>query len=778
MFSKKFIRLFSLALLSLLTSCQAPSLSITVTPTSPSSSSLPTTTKPTSPSSTSPNTSTSITPEVSKEKEVIDFLLNLPKEKNYKQDFYIGEKKHTAIRNENYYLTGIGGNGYALLSTLLPNLEKVVYSIHVDDKVTLYAPYAGSSSSGETSYVTEIDSFDYIVDFSTLEGELDPILFEDRGETLFTDDTGLLSIFAATLHVPTYVQQGYVTGANIAFDGSTLTYSLIQPSNVDETYKFKGKEGEGAIYDVGATTNEVLDSYVSSFNISSSGLPTNAISTLKGPQLVSQSEFDTVFDDGREEAPFGTSVVKYDEDQYEVVLNEGETQTQRYFRKNSDGYVSNEAIDGSNTIVPIPTSDYWDDYFHFPSDQGVLQEDFIRKVDDTTYHYFGADITDLYSALVSTSLGSSVYFPSADFIVEKDRVTKVKFYSNIQLSTDGATYRYLITSSLSYDAPTFDSLKPYEETDESLLLDSYFAPFEDESASYKTITENFDYQGSNYEVLVTPTDYAQTSKILSGLDEVTYEPIYTSSITGYFKNKDGKWQPYTASNESGDWAIKLTGVPLTTTIRELAHFTASGKAFTQNQEGAIVPKNGVYNPSQSLVLGYTGEGVDETTLQLFSDGTQLSSASYSYAAGHDSTGSATITYVLGSAENPVALDANLKAKLNQEQPFQEPTSWKEDTTVYNTLKKYFTDEQIDSFPYIYSTEEHNNWVVDDREDYVEMHTWIEKDPNYLTKLRSLFDERGYTRSKVGDLDYEYTKGNIKIKVHESTNVGFYFYKIK
>lgn len=753
--AKRTLLLALLATTGILASCRTGD-------TSPSSTPGPTGQEPTSssPSSSTPsNDSTGLSPSPSEvvpdgSQSSFDAYFRTLLEGNFKLSYTINNDAYSTISNDRYFIDHRTKSGYALL----PSVEGLsLYELSESNGKVSGRPSVRYDSS------TQVDQrHDLLADVNPLASLLskkssDYPTWSEAEKAYLLSDKEIVESLASLIDFD-IASLSTIAKTSFVYDASTKAvevtfYRFDQGANAYEPIR------SATFSEVGASKDEMVEAYISSFTLPSTSLQEDQLSLLTGDSLVIQGTDETYEEDSS--TPKNAVSFRYEYSPAGALFQNQQLLT-AYYRPGANGSIERYVLLGNNTLstdkanLPLvpnstPSHETFSDLTAAVKSYFSAEAKNFLQGTDGYFHYYGTrwnDASNLFKIQNDYRRFDDFYL-----IPQGGKIAQAVFVGKTASVNDGnPSYRKTTLTFLDPASNPIDLPKTVDQDDAD-------TPSIKEALAKLDTAKGFGY---TIQAGGSSSHYVSDSYVL------TYEGADKNAGTGYYQNAQGLWNfsfDKVAGTVSATGAVDKDG-KLTS---QYAKTTLDARLLSLSQDKAsIVQKAPISNIYEAVELGGAASGrlMGETLSFKFDDATKtITGATFRTVGGASSTTSeGSLDYDYDDA----GLPAELKAKLETLGTVAQGGSWDKENGVVGGIGDYLTADQLKAIPYISKADLDGSWQAYNPGGFLEFDNNL--DAAFFTEFKAKLSDpaSGFVDTK--------TNNNISIEdetIYHNEKVGIY-----
>lgn len=587
-------------------------------------------------------------------------------------------------------------SGYILLPSYLDGSKKLAYG-YTSASGSIHLQTSLSSEETGVPY-SDLSSFDGLTLLKEATDESFATLTMEEGENVFTSkDNALTRPFAKLMGMENDWFSGAIAAVSFASErAGELSFFL---SGVDENGQLVDyRYGQGILSSIGATKNEVLESYIGSFAYPEEVISASETSALLGSSLSSIASLKMIRLSDGSVLSERHSRADYDAGQLNAVISDG---------TGADEYVYVHDVSGNATRLTFDPVDRLEKETSLSKtwrELGWVKDSFqaeaFRKDSGNVYTYFGSDGNDLLYSLSQIAFQPAIDALTAEVV--DGRVASLKAVSGNLITTEGVPVRQEMEIQIAPTPMTIQRPTAPDESDENVV--AAFDALTRTGASYRGVTTNDIYQAGN-----SLTTYVN-SKVVYFEENIVSALGNSKDQQGYYQGKDG-WTKFKIENGV---AKAVNSPSLTLDLKQMTGFKVSPRALkldadqkTLRPAPYLAPLTPAVFPSMA-----SADEILSSSYRMNLENQKITSISYGVqSSGYVGTETMAIEYPQAGKE--IEAPADVMKLLSEMSPdFQEPTSWKEESPeVYDALLDFYQDPAVaDSVPYLYFPELSGRWT--------------------------------------------------------------------
>lgn len=709
-------------------------------------------------------------------KDLYSFLQEAS-EGNYTLSYRYDNKDYSDIYTKDYVYYGTEGGGVLSLPSYLEEEENLLYEYSLDseEKVVLGGCVYSVDENGNYIPSTSIVDYEYlslIKDPSM--GVTEKDIEEGEDGTLSSTDIYLCAILGGALGYGQAASYGVFDSVTFTSEEEgTWTFSL---SLIDE-YKdaIPQEELVGTITDVGTSSLESLESYRKDVSLPKDELTAEIASTVFSDSVHAKSTIYSV--SGENKSLAATMDYSFDPTHMHTTLSTSQGIDENLYVKADKegesiaiGDATLQKIDGENNVIGLPTQRQWSDY-DFPKEFETDILKATRKIDESTYHYYGYQADDFVSSLMRTFfVDSPMNVASLDFKVQDGKVHQI-LASFVETPNSDATayFHYEVVIDILPFEPIqeLESYAPIDNVTDK--IEASFAFLTGENVSYKVDAYSVEDKKAN------PESY-DGQKVIVTPDVVLIQEkdVLHTAVTGY-KKVDGGVLPFQVTAQNGEEIVRPLGEKLPGSLSSYIPFKASPNVFDIDDEGNYVLRPNVVYINRAIFSGPFGRVILPETLKMKTDEEgRITTITYDAEAVSTIKEQVDITDY-GTATIPEAL----QEKIDTLEGFVVPTTWGEESSDIAAKLTSFLGADAQSVPYVYVPDVYGKLVAIENEDNVHISSNDIQDYGktaFVTAYANKLLEEGYvvdSEAIAPNSGTVYVKGNVAIEVCKDDYNGIY-----
>lgn len=696
---------------------------------------------------------------------IFNFLKQAGTKNNYSIDFTWKNKKYTDVHTDSYFYFNLNDYGYVNLPLASDETKTGLYQVLFNngEKTQLGSLLLYTPDIGDTIIESSTQRDNSFTSFSNL----NPSIFNKKNGAYNSEDSTVINIFSYALGLTDWNRNKAFSGVDIIdFSNDSLTFKLIQPSNVNPKLVLTSEELTGKIYNIGSSKEEKMEKFQSEFKLPSEimkGDDTSSPLTVFESQTHLMTKTKIVLHTGDQNKEVSNSELKIDLEEGNFAIKQeenGNVVGENYVTNMETGELALEVLDATNKVIQEDVGFTIEDVTTPWNLNWSLKE--FRKNSDDSYHYYGMNPNTLFSAFTQTNL-ENVQLLGVDAFVLDNKISKLVATSIRQTDDKGNAYYYTFETEVDYTTkPTFDKITPYERIEgKTDIIENALSMFKDDNYRIE-VNDKSNLGTVNSTIYKTDNVYVSVSTNSNKL-----------SATGYYYT-NGTSQGFSISGDE----IVPQGEEVKKTIKEIASekFAISPNVFDIADDNSYAfIRNNVYKVGSYFVFSDSVEASGSNfKFNIDPDNYVFKSASASYNLMNFVKGEVSETFFYESLGETVEVPEQIMTLLKQLKPFKEPTSWQEENLeLYNSLVSVFGKDLAEQVPYYYSSSLYGNWQYHATSTAVDIYNGKASQEDYDNYLDKLV-ENGFVKQENSDpnaLD-TYIKGDLAIRV--SKLMGSYF----
>ncbi len=666
--------------------------------------------------------------EVEREK-ILDFINKARTANNYTYGYLgsDGSLVSPMVLTDDYIVDLNGTTATVALPSFEKDGEKLLYSVEKkNDKYEVLNALSYTDDEGVTSpyhSTTELNYLNLLTREDVNFGADDLLLQSDY---FYIEDANVITIFASMFGLGNYT--------------SYIQRAYIRPVKGDElqigfTPNFKDEDGSvstmidatiGIITHVGTSTHEGIESFLSSFSMSNEHLSTENLSFMKENILTYEASLYRYLDENidaiyaKEER-----TLDYKNNRASVLDYKNGAEELYTYKKGEQGELLEEYLSPTNTYETFYTGEKFDAFLPTLED---LDLEAFRKVDATTYRYFGYQYQNLVSSFTGDPDGMGVVINMEAKVDEEGNLLSIHADSREVLLAEQGVFHFEMDL-IFKESKVIDEITPYENVEDSkieIALEKF-----NSTAGYQITTYNIANETITSTLTVKDNIALWDKVVINTAPGSTNEYYHTYS--GFVYQEGSGVAPFVVEENEEEQLVARIYDDVDSSYTSIDDYIGLGKiapeVFSLENDGSLTLRKNVRKIEEILPLGPNGDFLIEGTLRFTFDEETSSFTGYQYKNTITAEDKALISY---GNDLPTNIDFSSLGGA-----FVAPTTWEEAVpSVYEALATTSWMEGYENtVPFLYNAELNDYWYLGNKG-----YTEIIISNNYSYLGSTLFDE--------------------------------------
>lgn len=698
---------------------------------------------------------------------------------SYQLDYVAGGVNATDVVTPDYLYYQPQGTGLIKMENIDNSIKSnnLLYYFGLQDgEVNIKGLAVDNSSQSVYSEIAQLDPmqfFNFNSNYKVEESDFKP---SNVAGSLYTDNNIVISIMASLLNQSSLQQQGYFEGVLFSKPSEdSLEFQMMTLDSADGQALVPSENGKGVFSNIGEASIPEVDAYLSeNLGKFGSSLPSSASNILKKDNLHYKTTLKELT--GNTTSTISTTTIDYTPDQVlEQLTNSSGVTSKVYYKRTENNLISEPTLNAKNEIKDLLIQKTPWSALGLPKD--VFSDSLFRKISDTTYRFFGADLSSLLYAFFQADV-SSYTWDYVDVILSKSgQLDSIEGYTVEQEVADpsnsGETttqkYKFEVTDFKEPDPiPDVTTLKPIAEVTNTLGV--ALNKLKDTSRNIK-ISSTDDQIGPLHAYI----NYYYTQNLI--LEEKKNSEYHGNTYnkndfeyTGYYKTDKGisnfkinKIDDRLIPLNSPDSKDSITNHWLNTVFDISSDVFELDKSDSSNKTFILRPEVDTLSGSFDF-FSHSEITFDKSTLKFkIDDQNNLKEIDFTFVA--PVARKETMTFEYGDS---ITIPDYPMQKIKETTDWTNYSSWSNETDVYNKLVSIFGKEFADNLPYVFDEDLSGNFLsLVEGENSLLIYN-SKENQYYFSKLKAKLKDNGYSSTD----DISFNKNGIVIEFTSSTKDGF------
>ncbi len=521
---------------------------------------------------------------------------------NYELVYLINEKEYRDVYNSSYVYYEFNQNGGVLIDSYDRDAypQKILYQYEIkNQQVHVLSALLGDNRQPLTN-TTEFDFMPLINDpkFKVTESDIEV----GTNGSFYTDDKNLILILATVL--------GYYEYAIYdLFD--RIVFHISKQGAITFTLQMYSTDGNmiltdvdwGRFENIGNAKNSLMENFIKNYQLPKTLITNAQAMPAFGSTISTHSEVTLHYGDD-EPKIIATNDVDVNENYLKVSsVDETTKKVSSQVYKSVDGFANICGINAFNQPTILNQNIKWDE---LNWSKNLFEQNTIRQIDSSTYHYFGLYADALFYSLTYLSIDT---VKSIDFKVENNKIVEMNTELSASFDSQSNTlYHYSIKTSFVEPRAIKEPTSLSVNSEENNKIKESFSHLK----AYKRFRATaYDFENKNTKKTVMTV----VDNVVIFEETMTDSTSLTTAKASYgWVEKEGKVIPFKINS---DRTLSIVGACIEgDTLDNHIGFNISSEVFTINDEGRYVTKPNLVEIENHLICGPNKEGLIADTLSM------------------------------------------------------------------------------------------------------------------------------------------------------------------